>query len=129
MAAIANMILADGQNSPVNRTFEVVTSQQGSDTPAQWAERSSGAYASYKQLTLSVRRSTKNEASKVDLRITIPVVDTITGVVKYRIPAYITFTLPDASTLQERKDITAFTRNALAQSIVIDAINNNSPAY
>jgi hypothetical protein len=129
MPAITSIILADGQNTPVNKTFEVVTAQQGADAPAVWAERSGGTYASFKNMTMSVRRAQNSTSTKVVLRIKDPTVDPVTGAVKLNTLVAIDFTLPDAANLQNRKDILAYAKNLLANAVVADAVHNMSPAY
>jgi hypothetical protein len=129
MSAITNINLADGQATPVNKVFEVVTAQQGADAPAIWAERSGGTFASFKNLTMSVRRAQNSTSTKIVLRIKDPTVDPVTGAVKYNTLVALDFTLPDSANLQNRKDILAYAKNVLANAMVVDAVHNMSPAY
>lgn len=129
MPAITSISLADGQDTPVNKTFEVVTAQQGADAPAVWAERSGGTFASFKNMTMSVRRAQNSTSTKVVLRIKDPTVDSVTGAVKFNTLVAIDFTLPDSANLQNRKDILAYAKNLLSDAVVADAVHNMSPAY
>lgn len=129
MAAISAITLADGQNTPVNRTFDVVTAQAGTDVPARWAEKTAGVYAGYLGLTTLVRRTT-NRSTRVQVKVTTPKLsaDGLYSLIHTGIGT-VEFTLPDTMTIQERKDLSRFVANALDNTIVRDAIENMSPAY
>jgi len=129
MSAIANIILADGQTTPVNKTFEVVTAQAGLDIPARWVEKTAGVYAGYLNLTQLVRR-TSNKSTKVQLKVTTPKLsaDGLFSVIHTGI-ATVDITLPDTMSVQERKDLSRYIANALDNTIVRDAIENMSPAF
>lgn len=129
MAQVANLTLADGQTTPANHIFTVMTAQYGSDGPAKWRDIASyvtpmGQYT----LSMLVRRTTA--ADKVSIKLTMPGISTDGTATKlYTVTAVADFILPDGATVQERKDAVAFMRNALANSIITDAIWNGSPAY
>jgi phosphoribosylformylglycinamidine (FGAM) synthase PurS component len=129
MSAISAIGLYDGQATPLQKTFNVVTAQQGNSVPAQWAERSAGTYNGFRTATLLVRRAVNSNSTKVTIRIKDPSYDVVTGATKYVSQVDITFTLPDASTLQNRKDIQAYAKNLLANPVTDDAVQNMSPAY
>lgn len=129
MSAIGQIGLFDGQTTPQQKTFNVVTAQQGNTVPAQWADRSAGTYNGFRTATLLVRRAVNSNSTKVTIRIKDPVIDGATGATKYTSLVDITFTLPDASTLQNRKDIQAYAKNLLSQVVIDDAVQNMSPAY
>lgn len=138
MAAIAQITIADGQATPVNKTFDVQMSQQGND-PAVWLEKTSGSYNGFKRLSLLTRRSESNKATKVSIKIVDPTLAVTapasgTGIQPNPVQAYavlgtLEFVLPDACTLQNRKDILAYAKNVLANAIVVDAVNNLAPAF
>lgn len=129
MAAIANIVLADGQASPANHTFEVLTAQSGTDVSARWVEKSAGIYAGFLQLTSLVRR-TSNRSTKVQVKVSLPALSTDgTNTLIHTSIATVEVTLPDTMTTQERKDIRAFVANALDNAIIKSSIEDLSPAY
>lgn len=129
MSAIANITLADGQATPVNKTFEVMTAQAGQDVPARWVEKTAGVYAGFIQLTSLVRRTT-NKSTKVQVKVALPKLssDGLNSLVHTGYGT-VDFTIPDTMSLQERKDLSRFLANALDNAIIRDAIENTSPAY
>lgn len=138
MAQIAPIVLADGQTTPVNKTFDVFTAQSG-DKPAVWYEKSAGSFAGYKRVSMLVGRSASNKTTKVTIMIHLPTLavtapSTGTGIqpsptVAYSLLSKQEFYLHDDCVLQERKDMRAFAKNLLNNSIVIEAIEQLSPAY
>lgn len=139
MAQIAPIVLADGQTTPVNKTFDVFNAQYGQEKPSMWQEKTAGTYAGFKQLSLLVKRSASNKSTKVTAFITDPTLavtapSTGTGiqpnpVAAYTVLAKVEFTLPDDCSLQNRKDALAYVKNLMSNSIMIDAVHNLSPAY
>lgn len=129
MSQTANLTLADGQSTPVNHTFTVITAQAGTDVPAKWRDIASyttpvGQYL----LTMLVRRT--SNADKVSLKLTMPGMSTDGTMTKIHTCLGVAdFILPDTATTQERKDLLAFMKNAFANSIIQDAVHNGSPAY
>lgn len=129
MSAIANITLADGQTTPANHTFEVVTAQAGTDVPARWVEKTAGVYAGYLQLTQLVRR-TSNKSTKVQVKVSLPKLssDGLNTLVHTGF-ATVDVTIPDTMSVQERKDLSRYLANALDNTIIRDGIENMSPAY
>lgn len=128
MAQIANITLADGQATPVNKTF---TAKRADSSIAIWKDQSSGIAIGFPVITLSVRESAS--AFRVESRITKPVLEVISGSdggytpspkVAYTMLAKQEFVLPTRSVPQDRKDIRAFARNFLADAVAVNAIEN-----
>lgn len=128
MAAISTITLADGQASPANHTFNVMTAQSGTDSPARWVDTAGGIYAGYPQLTMLVRR-TSNRSTKVQVKVTLPKLAADETTLIHSSIASIDVTLPDTMSLQERKDIAAYVANALDNTIIRDGLVNLSPAF
>lgn len=128
MSQMANITLADGQTTPVNHTFQVVTAQNG-DIPAGWRDAASYStvVGQYKASLLVKRNSTSD---KVSIRIYLPGMSTDGTQTKLHTTlASMDFVMPDTADLQQRKDVLAFAKNILAQAITQDAVHNGSPAY
>lgn len=130
MAAATNLIINDGLNTPVAHTFEVAKLQPES---ALFEDRVSGIYIGYNKLVLSVARPQGDSKSatrnlKAVLRIETPKMETVSNntysgvapapTVAYRPVAEVTFTLPERCSLQDRKDLLAYLKNALSSGAV-----------
>lgn len=139
MAQINSIVLADGQTTPANKTFDVFNAQYGQEKPAMWQEKTAGSFAGFKQLSLLVKRSGSGKSTKVTALITDPTLAVTapasgTGIQPSPVAAYtvigkIEFTLPDDCSLQNRKDILAYVKNLMSNAILADAVHNLSPAY
>lgn len=133
MAAIANLVLADGQATPVNKTFVPMDANSGLAT---WTERSSGISIGMPVVTLSV--SMGAEVNKVKAKVVAPVLEVISGSdggytpspkVAYTVSGVIEFNFPNRSTLQNRKDVRAFVRNLLADAVIQKAVDEFERPY
>lgn len=134
MAAIASLTLADGQATPVNKTF---IPMDCTSALAVWTDRSSGIGLGMPKLDLSV--SVKSgQSTKVRGTVAIPVMEVISGAdggytpspkVAYTMRGKIDFELPERSTLQNRKDLRAFVRNYLADAVIQKAVEDFERPY
>lgn len=138
MAAIAALTLADGQATPVNHTYSP-SPDLNSNLP-RWEDRSGGIAMGFPVLTMSVRRPTKDYRSyKVHMKVATPILETTSAstasgippgpVVSYTLLGNLEFVLPERSTLQQRKDILAYVKNALANAIMTSAVQDFEPVY
>lgn len=136
MANIANIVLADGQTTPANHTFEPYISQKA-DKPAMWYNKEASTPLGYRRITLYVDFK-QSGVSKVRLVISDPVLATIgaaccvdqnTPQVSYTDFFDCTFSLPYGSTIQNRKDILAYAKNIMSQSVLTDAVVGLTPAF
>jgi len=125
LAAIANLVLADGQATPVNKTFSPADC---TSSLATWTDRSSGINIGFPEVTLSLNKG--NEQMKVLAKVVVPTLEVISGSdggytpspkVAYQTMGKVEFTLPARSTLQNRKDIVAFIRNLLNNAVITKA--------
>lgn len=139
MMQIANIVLADGQAVPANKTFEPFRAQNGDAQPAEWWEKSATTINGYKRLTAIVKRNASSKATKVTLMLIDPTLavtapTTSSGIqpnptVAFNCMGKIEFTLPDACTAQNRKDILAYAKNLLSSIVATDLVVNTSPQY
>lgn len=139
MPQIANIILNDGQASPVARTFNVQRAQVGEDSPAEFLEKSAGSINGYLRLSVLNRRAKVGNSFKTQIKISLPVLETVSGAspsgyapapaVGYTSIATVEFTHPERSTLQNRKDLLAFVTNALANANIMTCITNTETLY
>lgn len=141
MSAIANIVINDGQGIPVAHTFAPAKTQ------ADWAlleDRTAGIYLGYGKLTFELKRPQGDSKSasrnlKLSIKIETPKLEnvtnsTISGIapaptISYRPVVELVATFPERSSLQDRKDLQAYIKNALANSFVTDAFEKYELPY
>lgn len=147
MAAIANIVVPDG--AAVSKTFYV--SNAAADT-SRWEERSSSQYIGYNRITLQLKRPTANQQKsdpangsypanrnlRLVCKVETPILETLSTaasgivpapIVSYRPVCEMIFTLPERSTLADRKTILSFANNVLGNAAVINAVWNFDMPY
>jgi len=134
MPAIANIVIADGQPTPVNRTFAPLG--VSSDLVATYENRSTGIQVGYDTLSLGFRRANgKSHNNKLTLKLSLPILEvtspaTSTGIQPqptraYSCDVFVDFVCSDRSTTQDRKNLVTLLRNALVASGVVDTCFQN----
>lgn len=140
MAQIANIVLNDAQATPVAHTFAPALTPQGE---AVWEDRSSGFYIGYNKLTMKVQRpgpgATGTRNLKLMLKVETPKLEnttnsTISGIapaptVSYRPVAELVVTMPERSSLQDRKDLQKYLLQLMSNSFVTDMFEKYEVAY
>jgi hypothetical protein len=139
MAAIAQVVLANGEATPVNKNFDPVNII---NDVSSWADRSGGSALGYPVISLSVRppvSGAKTRNNKVTFKVITPVLEvtspsTATGIQPAPTKAYDlvfdgSFILPERCSLAERKNILAFAKNAFSHAILTNAVWNLEPVY
>lgn len=141
MAAITNIVINDGQPTPVGHTFAPAKTQSDH---AVLEDRAAGIYIGYNKLTFSLKRPTgpSKDASrnlKISIKIETPKLETVSNntysgiapapTVSYRPVAELLVTLPERCTLQDRKDLQAFVKNVMANPFVTDAFEKYELPY
>lgn len=128
MAAVSNIVLNDGQGTPVAHTFAPARTM--SDM-AQFEDRAGGIYIGYNKLTINLDRPTGASGSatrnlKLKVKIETPKLETVSNntvsgiapapTISYRPVAELVVTLPERCSLQDRKDLRAYLINFLNSS-------------
>lgn len=141
MAAIANIVINDGLATPVAHTFAPAKTQADL---ALLEDRVSGIYIGYNKLTFSLQRpngasNSANRNLKLSIKIETPKLETVSNntysgiapapTVSYRPVVEVFATIPERATLQDRKDLLAFAKNALANVFVTDAFEKYELPY
>lgn len=135
MAAISSLIIADGQTTPVNKTFEPA---KATSDYAMYEDRIGGVYIGYNKLHVSLTRprgqsKVANRNLKVTVGLECPVLESLgtsdSGLtppptVAYRPQVQVTFTFPERCSRQNRVDMRALIRNALSHTAIVDAVDN-----
>lgn len=130
MAALANIVLADAQGSPVNHTFAPVPMGNGVQG---WEDSSATVYSGYNRITASIRRPKPNTSAAtvgtrnihVALKIELPTMTTVTDlnpdpVVRFKDYVNIDFSTPENGLLITRKNARKFLANLMANQQIID---------
>jgi hypothetical protein len=147
MTAIANLVLNDGQATPVARTFNPTVAALNR---AVWQDRSSGILTGMPTVILTSRlpgvipitgKDAKGSSDmfKVMASIKIPVMEVVSNStysglapapqIAYTLSAKLEFMIPARCTLQNRKDIQAFAANLLANSQFTTLLTNFEAPY
>jgi hypothetical protein len=138
MAAQGNLVLANGEASPVNKTFTpngVIKAPDGSQL-ASYEDKTGGIAIGFPAISVSVRRSSVK--TDVDKRITLPTLEVISGSdggytpspkIAYSHFAREQFVLPARGTTAERKNLLAFSKNLNADAVMTNAVWNLEPVW
>jgi len=135
MSSQANIVINDGQSTPVAKTF----SARGADINlAVWKDVSGGISIGLPQITISNRESEGvNGSYRVEARVVLPVLETISGdaggytavpKVAYKMFGKVELIAPNRSSLQNRKDIKAFVTNLLGHTVMAETFVDFNPA-
>lgn len=144
MTAIAALTLADGQATPVTKTFSPVNID--ANGVAKWADRSGGIAIGFNSVSMRLRTpptagktSSSDRVYRLALKVSTPVLEvtsasTGTGIQPAPTKAYepfanIELVLPERSTLQQRKDLLAYVKNFLNSAVVKDGVENFEQVY
>lgn len=144
MPAVANIILANGETTPVNHTFAPLG--QDRSTGFWWFEDQSPRVTStsamgWPRIGIRTKRATdggpganaQTRVNRVELVIALPQLETLgtsssgltpAPTVAYVDRAKIEFLMPARNTAADRKDSLAYARNLLDNAIAADLIQN-----
>lgn len=134
MSAFANIVLNDGQATPVAHTFSPKTCI---GTTAIYEDRSSGIAISYKKLQLD----TKDTANlrRIHVRVQDPVLEAVTGSnpagftpapqVAFYCDFDGTFTVHNRSSLQNREDLVAYVSNLMNDAVLKALVRDGDEIY
>jgi len=129
MAQAAAIVLNDGQATPVAVTFapEAVTPALSS-----FSDKSAGVSLGFRRVKISnTFANGKSVVNRARMDVELPVTQTVNGIVSqaFILRARVDFILPDGATDANRKDIFAFTKNALSNALVQGALRDLDPLY
>lgn len=145
MPAVANIVLADAQGTPVNHTFLPL----GPDASGVWwfEDQSSATPIGYWRVSIKLNRpqpggngsaSSSNRVNEAIIGLHQPTMETLgtndNGILPPPTVSYVSrsvqrLTMPERSSLQNRKDLRKMSMNLLADANVIDLIENLRPYY
>lgn len=142
MAALAALTINDGQATPVAHTFGPVG---GSANPVTYTDKATGVPIGFPVIRISsreplrVKSGVANGMYKQRVTVDLPVLEvtspnTGTGIqpaptVAYTLTADVVISLPERSSLQNRKDLMAYLKNLLAHATVTTLVENYELPY
>lgn len=138
MPAIGTVTINDGATTPVAHPFTPIMVD---GILASWSDKTGGIPVGNPKISIALREPTNGQTGvyKVSVKILLPVLEqtspsTATGIqpaptVGYTMAAHLDFLLPARSTLQNRKDILAFVKNLLANSVISSVVADLENVY
>lgn len=128
MATFANIVINDGAATPVTHTFAV---KSNDNRISKFEDRAGGVPIGYGKLTVTIADINKNNR-RVSLSIEVPILEAVSGAnpsgftpaaqVAYFNKVDVSFVTNNRSTLQDRKDVLTFVKNALALDLVTSIV-------
>jgi len=140
MSQQANIVLANGETTPVNKTFApkgAMRSPTGKDV-AEWREQSAVNAEGFFTLVEQHSEPNVNRVEKFRFVISVPTLETVgtndAGItpapqVAYTTVGVIEFWVSTRASQAELKDIVAFVKNFSATTYMSDAIKNREHAW
>lgn len=130
MAQATAIVLADGQATPANVTFNP---EQVTPALSTFVDRATGVAAYFRRFSVRFKpASAQRKETQTQFNFSLPVAGTLpsgaTGVVR-TLRARVIYDLPDGCTDAERKDLHAFVRNGLANALIQGNMRDNDPLY
>lgn len=146
MPAAANIVLADAQATPVNHTF--VPLGPDKDGVFWFEDQSAANTLGYWRISVDIKRpksstvagtSSAGRTNRVRLGLHEPILanvtnNTVTGVepaptLAYTSRAFIEFVMPEANTLQDRKDLRKMAGNLVSDSLIVNVVEGLQYIY
>lgn len=129
MPTFADIVLNDGQTTPVAHTFKVKVND---NMQSLWEDRVGGVPVGY--ATITVKTEDTATVRKVRIWVTVPTLEAIAGVNSsgftpaqkkaYEHRSYQEFFLPQRGTAAERENLVAFHTNLLANTGILAVIRD-----
>jgi hypothetical protein len=137
MPDIANIVINDGQATPVAHTF--APAAQG-ERGSLFQDRSGGISVGYPTISVNtVPPSKTSHLYKTRVKVSLPIMENVTNstvsgiapapTLSYTMTADMTFFMPDRSSLQNRKDIIAYAKNSLANALIAAVLEDNAMIF
>lgn len=134
MSAIAPIVIADGQGTPVSHTFNPVQSN-----PDAFYREAQASLPIVGQGTVKLVVKQDSSLNRVKVSLALPCLETATGAnssgytaapkVAYTVTANVEFLLPSRSTVAQRKDLRVLLKNLLTDAQIVDAVDNINIPY
>lgn len=132
MPQASNIVISDGQATPVPHTFTVIKPQNDASA-SEFRDLTRTAREQQIQITELVTRAKGNATrDKVKATIAVPILRTdiggVTKVVDY-LSVRLDFTVPQICTAAEKADLVAYAKNLAAHASISSAVVDSLPQY
>lgn len=125
MSNAADIVVNDGQATPVAITFKVV---KASPELTVWKDRRKAKIQYWPELSLSADLpNSKALVRKDEFRVAVPVVDAVTGAVTGTIRVRVSADIPVIALQADVNDAYMFTANGLVNNLIKAAIKDLDP--
>lgn len=137
MAAIGNIVINDGQGTPAAHTFGPAAV---SIDVVKYVDRATGVVLGYPELSMGLAMPSNGSGNaKATLKVSVPTLETATGTtgegfepkptLAYKNRAFVECYFDVRSSLQERKNVNAYLKNALANAAWTNIVESYEMAY
>lgn len=129
MSQASNIVIADGQSTPVNVTF---SPESVTPSLSRFVDRTTGVASKFRRLNVRFNMPTAKKPGTQEAAISLPVWGTMASGAQgllYTLRARVNYELPDGCTDAERKDLHALTVNALSNVLVRGSMRDLDPLY
>lgn len=131
MPQAIDLVVNDGQATPVARTFALLTPSASDGSSAIWQYKSGANSSVFPTITASARKNASRTARKLDITVKIPyaIADVNMGITRpgSAVMLNASVTVPDDYPETSKADATAFVTNvftnALIKAMVRDAVS------
>ena len=125
MGQATNVVLHDGAGTPVAVTFTPV---KASPELSVWKDRRLAKFAYWPEVTISTELpTTKRNTTRAQLRVAVPVVDAVTGLVTDTIRGSVDFIIPQTAAASDVNNAYAWLTNGLANALLKSAMRDCDP--
>lgn len=134
MSQIAQIAIQDGKTTPVTHTFNPISS-----SPSAYYRESVASLALVGQGTLDLRMREESSVIRVNCVMSLPALESASGAnsagytagpkVAYSHTVKVEFLLPKRGDAAQRKDLRVMLQNLLANTQVIDLVENLAVPY
>lgn len=131
MPQATDIIIKNGEATPVDKTFTLLAPAAGYNAVAEWALKGGSISSVFPRITVSARK-TGNGSGKTVVKLRIPssYTDTVTGLTKVgsSFEANIDVSVPDTFPENLKNDAVAFTANLIQHALIKACIRDAVPA-
>lgn len=125
MGQAVNVVLNDGAGTPVAVTFTPI---KASPDLSMFKDRRLAKLAYWPEITVSTSLpTTKRDTTRSEVRVAIPVVDAISGLVTDTIRGSVVFTIPQVAAASDVNNAYAFMANSLSNALIKAALRDIDP--
>lgn len=132
MPQATDLTVKNGEATPVDKTFTLLTPASGYGSIAEWALKEGAISSVFPRFTAAARPSTKGNGKVLQVKFKMPssYTDTVTGLtsVKSGFEFNGTISVPDDFPESLKADASSFVGNLLTHALVVSMMKDGLPA-